>query len=233
MTLAKSVLTFVFSSIFVLFLYMVINSYTLGNTLQKDNIETLFSSQLTGGIASSDCQDMCESQINSETCSNSCSYLSPDMQPYCIESCQNRTHDSMMQICLQNCFSRMNHTQSQISEVIDGLYGKEIASGVTINDIANVFSNNLFLIVITLLSAASIFLVAEKPMSKLGENILWVALSILLVALIPIVVIKPQDSILSMVFDYLFSSMYQQSIIGVILLAAGIALILAGRKFKK
>jgi hypothetical protein len=233
MTLAKSILTFIISSIFVLFLYMTINSYTLGNTLQKDNIGTLFSSQLTGGIASSDCQNMCESQINSDSCSNSCSYLRLDMQPYCIESCQNSTHDSMMQICLQNCFSRFNQTQRQISEAIDGLYGNEIASGVTINDVANVFSNNLLLIVITLLSGASLLVVAEKPVSKLGSNILWVSISILTLALVPIVVINPDDSIFKMVFEYLFASMYQQAIIGVILLVVGIALLLTGRKFKK
>jgi hypothetical protein len=234
MTLTKSVLTFAVSSIFILFLYLTINSYTLGNTLQRENFRGFISSQLTGDLAPSNCQDICDSQANPETCSNYCSYLEPMMQPPCLESCQDNSHNLLVkQMCVQSCLSKANQSQEQISNAIDAVYNKEIISGVTINQVASVFSNSLLLLLITIISAVSLFFVAERPVSKIGSSVIWVSLSVLLVALIPVVILKPDESVLRMISDYLFASLYQQMIIGVALLAIGIVLMLVGKKIKK
>jgi hypothetical protein len=102
-----------------------------------------------------------------------------------------------------------------------------------LNDVANIFSNNLLLVIMTIILGASLFFVTEKPVSKIGGNIVWVALSVLLVAIVPVVVLKPDESVLKMVSDYLFASLYQQAIIGVVLLVIGIALLVIGKKIKK
>jgi hypothetical protein len=233
MSFAKPILTFVISSLFIISLYLTVNSYTMGNILQKDNFKSFFGSQFTGGLVSSNCEDVCSSQVNPTACAN-CSYLDPKMQPQCLQSCNDSSQISQAkQMCIDKCIVKTNQSQDQMSDAIDEVYSREIASGVTLNDATNILSNNLLLVILTIILGASLFFVTEKPLSKIGGNIVWVALSILFVAMVPVVVLKSDESVLKMVFDYLFASLYQQAIIGVALLVIGIALLIVGKKIKK
>jgi hypothetical protein len=230
MSLAKSILAFILSSLFVISLYLTINSYTLGSLLQKDNLKVFVQSQVTGELAESTCHETCSSQVNAQACENSCGYLDPSMQPACVQSCQSGTaQEQAMQMCVSQCMARVNQSQSEISGVIDSIYDKDIADGVTLSDATGLFSGGLLLLIVTIILGTSLYFVAEKPLSKIGSSVFWVAVSLLLVALIPVIVVT-NNSMLNLILGYLFSGFYAQAIIGVILLAAGIVLLVVGKK---
>jgi hypothetical protein len=234
MSLLKAALAFVISSLFIISLYLTINSYTLGNLLQKENVKSFIQSQASGDMAISNCEDMCSSRSMTSQCDSFCTHVSPELQSECRDECQKNANSAeTRQTCIDSCVSRANESQQYASDYIDDAYSKEIVSGLSLEQISGLFSNSLLLLIISAILGLSLFLVAEKPVSKMGSSLIWIAVSVLFVAAIPVVVIKPNDSVMKTVSEYIFSSLYQQLYIAIALLAAGIVLVVIGKKKNK
>jgi hypothetical protein len=214
MSLLRGVLAFVISSLFIITLYLTINSYTLGNLLQKENIKDFLQVQMTNDLAAENCESYCD-------------YLGNESQPAYTE---NYSDNILKQRCIDDCVSRTSKSQEYLSQTVDSIYGREIINGVSLNSVAGMMSNNILMVILTIVLGVSLFLTAEKPISKMGNNLIIVAISLLSMAVVPIFIVSPENSALRIVSEYMFQGIYQQIIIGAILVAIGIVLAILGKK---
>jgi hypothetical protein len=229
MSLAKSIAGFILSSLFIMFLYLSITSYTIGGLLQKESIKDFVLSQTQEEAVQQNCEDMCSSNVNYEKCTKYCAYLDEDSRKQCEETCLSEAKQN----CINNiCLPQFSKSQEYIFNMIDGVYNKEVFSGVTINDVVPVFNNFLLLLILSLIFGFLIFFVSENPISKLGNDLIIIAISLLSIAVIPVFIITPDISILKLISDYIMEGFKLQIILGIIVLVIGIALAIIGRKLK-
>jgi hypothetical protein len=234
MSIAKSVAGFLISSLFIIFLYLAITSYTLGNSLQKENIKEFIQLQLKGEIASKTCDDLCSSEASIQQCEDYCDQLDVNLRQSCRDTCINNSQDSQVkQICIQSCLSRSNQSQKYIFDTIDEIYNKKLISDFSLDDILSILKNFLLFLIISIILGISLFFVSDKPLSKIGNDFVVVAISLLALAVVPMFVITPSISIIKIVSDFLSQSLYQQLIIGIVLLIVGIILVVIGKKKNK
>ena len=124
MSLLKSVLSYIISALFVLSLYLAITSYTIGNLIQKEKIESFIHSQINETIIPQTCEDTCNTQYQ-QSCEEQCN--STNITESCNNACLNSPHNlEIKQGCIQTCLSRSNSSQQYISKTIDEFYSKKI-----------------------------------------------------------------------------------------------------------
>jgi ABC-type multidrug transport system fused ATPase/permease subunit len=234
MSLAKSVAGFIISSLFVIFLYLTITSYTLGNSLQKENIKEFMQSQTKGEAAQSTCEGLCNNETIIQQCEESCRLQNANLEQSCSNICLNESQDpEIKQMCIESCLSRANESQQYVSNAIDDIYSKNIVSGFSIDSILSILKNFFLFLIISIILGVSLFFVSEKPLSRIGNDFVVVAISLLAFAVIPMFIISPGASILNTVSEFFSQSLYQQLIAGIILLVVGIILVLIGKKKNK
>lgn len=230
MSLLKTIESSLFSLLFVISLYVAITSYTMGNLAQKSNVESFIQSQLKESIAPSTCEEMCSNEYQ-KSCEEYCNNLNnTNLTDSCINACLTSSHNlETKQACIQTCVSRSNESQQYVSESIDELYSSKIA-GISLNDIAPLLENNILFIVLSVFFGFLVIFVSEKPVLKTGNNIIWVGITLLSIAVVPTILVSSESSVARIISDYIMQSLYNQTIIGVILLAIGIVLIFVGKK---
>jgi len=234
MSLAKSVAGFLISSLFIIFLYLAITSYTIGNSMQKENVKLFIQSQLRGEVASSTCENLCSNESIVQQCEDNCNLEDANMRQNCISSCVNNSQDpEVKQMCMQSCLHRANESQRYVFNTIDEIYNKNLVSGFSIDDIMSMLNNFLLFLVISIILGASLFFVSDKPLSRIGNDFIVVAISLLAFAVIPMFIISPDMSIMNAVSSFLSQSLYQQLITGIVLLVLGIILVIIGNKKNK
>jgi hypothetical protein len=227
MSLAKGVAGFIVSSLFIISLYLTISSYTIGDLVQRDSIKSFVESQTEGEMVSQNCEEQCSSGISYQNCEDYCSYLDVELREECKEACLNETKQNCIQMCLSQ-FS--NKSQQYIYDMVDEVYNKKIVDDISLDNLTQIFRNTILLLVLSLIFGFSIFFVSDKPISKLGNNLIVVSISLLSIAVIPMFIISPDISIIKMISDYILEGLYLQLISGVILIVIGIILIIIGKK---
>lgn len=233
MSIAKSLASVVFSMLFIVFLYLAVTSYATGNLMQKENIKSFIRSQINESIKSETCEESCNNEYH-QSCEEYCNNLNnSQLLDSCTNSCLNSPHNiDTKQTCIQSCPSRSNESQ-YISESIDNLYSNNIIAGTSLDDMTPLLKNNILFIVFSIVFGVAVFFVSEKPFSKTGNNLVWVAISLLSIAVIPALLIGSDVSVVKIISDYIMQSFYMQAYIGIALLAIGIVLIFAGKKKNK
>jgi len=234
MSLAKGVAGFLISSLFIIFLYLTISSYTLGNSLQKENVKSFIQTQMKGEIASKTCDDLCSKESIIQQCEDYCNYGDASLKQSCKDACVNNSQDPQMrQACIESCLSRSNQSQQYVFNTIDDIYSKKLVSDFTFDDIMSILKNFLLFLAISIILGASLFFVSDKPLSRMGNDFVVVAISLLAFAVIPMFIVTPDSSVIKVASDFLSQSLYSQLMIGIILLVVGIILIVIGNKKNK
>ena len=223
MSVLKGILGFIVSVLFIISLYLTITSFTMIDLIQKDNIKDFIQTQTTGKIISQSCDEYCNDELNNQKCEEECNYMGGVNE--CKKICLSETE----RICVE-CLSKSNESQQQIYNTIDEIYSNEIISGISLDNILSIFRNTILFIALTLIFGFLIFLVSDKPITKLGNSIIWVSISLLAMAVIPIFVITPDIPIIEMITSYVLEGLYQQLYFGIILIIIGIVLIVIGKK---
>lgn len=234
MSALKSLASFIVSALFVISLYLAITSYTMGNLMQKENIESFVQSQLKESVAPATCEDICNSQYQ-QSCEKFCSYLNDTGQSgLCTSSCLNNSKNlEAKQACVQTCLYNTGASQQYINQTIDKLYSSKIFDDVSIDEAIPIIRNNILFIVLSLIFGLLMFFVSEKPVSKIGNDFVWVGIALLSVAAIPVFLTGSEVSVVKIISDYIMQSFYQQAYVGIILLIAGVILIFIGKKKNK
>jgi len=229
MSLAKSIAGYIISSLFIISLYLSISSYTLGGLLQKENIKGFVQNQMKGGMATQTCENGCSGEFDIQKCQESCAYLeTQEHVQECRNICVNNSYqNSIRQNCIDLC---MNETENRAYKIIDDVYSKNIVDDISLDRIFPILRNTLLFLVLCLFFGLSIFFVSDKPLSKIGNNLILVAISMLAIAVIPVFIISSDVPILKTVIDYILEGFYNQLVIGVVLLVIGIILIFIGKK---
>lgn len=234
MSLAKSVTGFIISSLFIIFLYLAITSYTIGSSLQKENVKSFIQSQLRGETASNTCENLCSNESIVRQCEDNCNLQDVSVRQSCNDACVSNSQDpEVKQMCMQSCLRRANESQQYVFNTIDQIYSKNLASGFSIDDIMSMLNNFLLFLVVSIILGASLFFVSDKPLSKIGNDFVIVAISLLAFAVIPMFIISPDMTIMNAVSSFLSQSLYQQLIAGIVLLVVGIILVVIGKKKNK
>jgi hypothetical protein len=237
MSIAKSIAGYIISFLFVLSLYLAITSYTIGSLIQKENIKGFVETQMVGEVASKTCEDFCKGDFDVQKCQEYCNYL--DTQEHisqCKDACTNNSRqDEARQECVGRCLTTgmSNESKQRVFQTIDDVYSKKMIAGTSLDDIMPIFKNFILMIVLSLIFGFSLFLVSEKPVSKIGNDLVVVAISMLAIAVIPVFIIAPDVPIIKMVTDYVLEGLYRQIIIGIIILVTGIVIIAIGKKKNK
>jgi predicted tellurium resistance membrane protein TerC len=128
--------------------------------------------------------------------------------------------------------SRSTESQDYIHKALEEVYNKEIFKGVTLDSVSQIFRNTILLLVLAIIFGMSVLLFSEKPISKIGNDLVLVSISLLSIAAVPLFVVTDMP-IVKLLFDYLSKGLYQQLISGIVLLAIGIVLIIIGKKKNK
>jgi len=231
MSLLRSAAVFILSTLFIFSLYLAITSYSIGNLLDKGKLESFILSQLNESIAPQNCEEMCNTQFQ-QGCEGQCSNM--NMTQSCVDACMNEPYNlEIKQGCIQTCLSRTNTSQEYLSQTIDQFYSRKIVANTSLDDIILILKNSILFIVFSLIFGIAIFFASEKPISKTGNNLIWVAISLLSMAVIPVFLVSSEMSVVKIISDYIMQSLYQQLFIGIILLVIGIILIYVGKKKNK
>jgi len=221
MSLAKSLAGFIVSALFIISLYLTISSYTIGDLIQKDKIKSFIQAQMTEEMISQTCEEYCSGEY--QKCEEYCNYLEGvELRQTCKDEC--------LQDCIRACLSKSNESQQYIHKTIDEVYGNKIIDDLSFDNITQIFRNNILLLVLSFIFGFSMFLVSDKPISKLGNNLVVVSISLLSIAAIPVFIITPDIPIIKLVSDYVLEGLYQQLLLGVVLIVTGIILVIIGKK---
>ncbi|NIO44229.1 MAG: hypothetical protein GTN36_01580 [Candidatus Aenigmarchaeota archaeon] len=233
MSVLKSILGFIVSSLFIISLYLTITSYTVGDLIQRDNVKSFIQAQTMGELASETCEELCTDELESQNCDDYCSYLDFELRDMCIEECQkNISQDTAKQSCIDMCLSKSNESQEYIYNTVDEIYSNKIVDDITLNDITIIFKNTILFMVLSLIFGFSILLVSDKPITKIGNNIVVVGISLASMAVIPVFIITPDIPMIEIITSYVAEGFYQQLYIGITLIIIGIVLIVIGKKVK-
>jgi len=231
MSVLKSILGFIVSALFVISLYLTITSYTIGDLIQKDNIKSFIQTQTTGELISETCEELCSGEPETQNCEEYCNNLDEELREACKDACrEDISQDIAKQSCIQACLSKSNETKQDIYKTVDEFYSKKIIDDMSLDNITLIFRNTLLMLVLSLIFGFSIFLVSVKPITKIGNNIVVVAISLLSMAVIPVFIITPDVPIIEMITNYIFEGFYQQLYLGIILIVIGVILIIIGKK---
>jgi hypothetical protein len=126
--------------------------------------------------------------------------------------------------------SRTNESQEYLYKTLDDIYSKKIVDDISLDGVTTIFKNVILFLILSLISGLSISFISDKPVSKIGNDIIIVSISLLSLAAVPVFIITPEVSIVKMVADYLLQGLYKQIIIGIVFLVIGIILIVVGKK---
>jgi len=229
MSWIKKIAGFILSILFIISLYLTISSYTIGDLIQKDNIKSFIQTQTTGELASETCEEYCSEEFDYQTCEEYCNYLDVELRQACKNECSRNISETseIKQACIQTCLSKMsNESQEYVYKTIDEVYSKKIIDDINLDDVTLILRNSILFLVLSLIFALPIFFVSDKPILKLGNNIVVVSISLLSMAVIPVFMITPDIPIINLVIDYVLEGLYQQLYIGIALLVIGIVLII-------
>jgi hypothetical protein len=178
MSLAKSIAGFIISSLFIIFLYLTITSYTLGNSLQRENVKEFVQSRLNGETASSTCDNVCSTESTLQQCEDYCNYVNVSLRQSCRDQCISSSQDPQMkQACIQSCLSKSNESQQNIFNTIDDIYSKKLVAEFSLDDVLSILKNFLLFLIVSIILGVSLFLVSEKPLSRIGNDLVIVAIS--------------------------------------------------------
>lgn len=231
MSLLKNIASFIFSSLFIITLYLAITSYTMGNLVERGNIEGFIQSQLEESVAPQTCENLCNDQFH-QSCEEYCnSSNDTELANRCTSSCINNSQNMVAKDeCIQTCLSRSGTSQQYINKTIDDLYSSKIVGGISLDDIVPIFRNNVLFLILSLVFGFLTFFISEKPVSKIGKDFVLVAISLLTIAVIPAFLMTSEMSVVKIISDYVMKSFYQQIVAGIVLIAVGIVLMFTGKK---
>jgi hypothetical protein len=212
MSVLRDLGIFLISAMFTFSIFMAVTSYTLGDLIQKENLKSFIESNLAPNL----------------------------MENQCDEFCVNFTGEQK-QTCAQICIEQLgNKTDESVSMAVDDVYKKEFY-GVSISQLAYLLSQFSLFVILSIISCALIIVVSEEPMSHIGKNLITISISLFIASLSPNLILSfsnlPVEEVLS---DYLGKGLDQQTIIAVIFIVIGIALLMTnyfikrkGKKTKK
>ncbi len=223
MSLAKTLAGYIISVLFIISLYFTITSYTIGDLIQKDNIKNFVQTQLEGNVTTQTCEDYCSDEKG--RCEEYCNELVGELKQMCENEC--------MQTCIQECLSQSNETEEYVYKTVDDIYANKIIGNLSLEELTLLFRNTLMFLVLSLVFGVLIFFVSDKPISKIGNNIVVVSISLLSMAIIPVFIITPDVPIIEMVTNYIIEGLYQQLTIGVVLIIIGIILLVIAKFLEK
>ena len=205
MPILRRLAIYVFSSLFILSLYLAITSYNMNNLIQKESIKSFVESQLT-------------EELNQQKCDEYC----------------NNSESEMKQACMNACLSQFsNVSKNYVYDAIEDVYDNKVFDDISLNDVLSVLENTILFFVLAVVFGFLTFLVSEKPISKLGNNVIVVAISLLSIGVIPVFIIMPEVPVLNLVYDYVMSGLTRQLIYGVVLLVIGIVLLVINYLLEK
>jgi hypothetical protein len=198
MSILKGVAVFLLSSIFVMSLFMGITSYTIGDLLQKENLEDFIETGIAPDLIENQCSDFC-SNNNSQT-----------------------------QNCFETCVEEIgNQTDYTIKNAIDNVYESEFY-GVSINQITSILSQFVLFVAIVIASGAAIFFVSEEPLSTLGRSMLSVSVTLFITALSPNFILSLSNIPVNSIFSgYMSQGLELQMLFAIVLLAIAIFFLIA------
>jgi hypothetical protein len=205
MSILKDLAVFLISGLFTLSIFMAITSYTLGDSLQKENLKEFIASG-----------------------------LAPDlMEDQCEEYCVNFTEEQK-EACIRLCMDQVgNKTGENVGNVIDVIYEKSFY-GVTVNQLANLLNQLTLFVVLSIVSAALIIVVSEEPLGHIGKNLITISISLFIASFSPNLIMSFSNlPVEEMVSDYLGQGLEQQTMFATIFIIVGIALIIANYFLKR
>jgi len=205
MSFLRKLATYFISSLFMLLAFTMVTSYTIGNSIQKDNIKIFIKSQLGTELANEPCSGMCD----------------------------NITESSLKARCLDECLSRFsNESETVINKILDDVYNKKIMN-MSVNELVSVLSNFTLFFILTIISGIALLFVSETPFITLGKNNISISILLFIFGFLPNLIPLPETPAVRMVFDYLSSGLEQQIYFGIIFLIIGIIFLIANYILKK
>ena len=205
MSILRDLGVFLISALFTFSIFMAVTSYTLGDLMQKENLKDFIESSLAPNL----------------------------MEDQCEEFCMNFTGEQK-QACGQICIEQLgNRTDQGVGMAIDEVYEKEFY-GVSVNQIAYVLQQFTLFVIISVVSCVLILILSEDPLGHIGKNLITISISLFIASFSPNLIMSfsnlPVEELLS---DYLGSGLDQQTIIAIVFISVGIALVIANYLVKR
>jgi len=205
MSILRDLAVFLISALFTFSVFMAVTSYTLGGSLQKENLKEFIETGLAPNFMEEQCEEMCSEYTEEQN-----------------------------QACMQLCIEQVgNRTEQSVSNVIDDIYEKEFY-GITINQLADFLNQFALFAVLSIVSCALILVISEEPLGNIGKNLITVSISLLIAGFSPSLIMSfsnlPVEEVLS---NYLGQGLEQQTTIATIFIVVGIALIIVNYFIKR
>jgi len=205
MSFLRKLATYLLSSLFVMLAFTMVTSYTIGDSIQKENIKIFIKSQLDSELAVQQCDEICG----------------------------NITKTSTKTICLNECLTTIsNQSEEIIDKAMDDIYNKKFMN-ISINEAASLLSNFFLFFILTIISGIALFFVSENPLTTLGKNNISISISLFIFGFLPNLIPLPEIPTIRVMFNYLSSGLKQQIYFGIIFLIIGIIFLIANYILKK
>jgi hypothetical protein len=205
MSILRDLAVFLVSGLFTISIFMAITSYTIGDSLQRDNLKSFLESSMAPSL----------------------------LEDQCDEFCVNFTGEQK-QACAQICIEQVgNKTAESVSKAVDDVYETSFY-GITIDQLVYLMSQLTLFIVLSFASGALILVLSEEPLGHIGKNLITIAVSLLIASFSPNLLMSfsnvPVDK---MITDYLGQGLEMQTMIAAVFIASGIALMAANYFLKR
>jgi hypothetical protein len=207
MPVLRSIVVFILEFIFVTATISVVASYMFKDILQKSSLSEFIKTNLIPQMVQEQCDTRCQqiSQGNLTTYNT------------CMPWCKNETQ---------------NNTQN-IDTYIDQVYSQKIYN-MTLGDMVD-FLNTYFipLIILTIISGVAMIFLSYEPFSRLGHALISIAITLLILGLIPNFVTLPSGTMFQTITSYILKPLEDILIYGIVALISGIGLSAYGYYSKK
>lgn len=148
----------------------------------------------------------------------------------CGDFCSNGDQN-----CFSDCKSKVSN-QTAVGEFVDEFYSKQIVGGMSLDALSGIASNYLLFFIVTAALGALLIFTSKSPLSTLGKDFVWSSAYLLASGFFIGLILSSIEfpfGIGSDVKSYLSPGLNGQTVFGIVLLAAGAALILANHFLKK
>jgi len=204
MSFVRSLGVFIISSLFTIFTFLAITSYTTGSLVQKDNIKDLVITEFSQEMINQQCEDLCGN-------------FTEEQKPLCVDECLAQ-------------FS--NVTEEYINEAIDEIYENKIFN-MSLNEMILIISNTILFAFLAVISGVLLLFVPKNPLKVLGKDIVWISISLLISGFLLSFITLPDIPLAGSILDYLSQGLRQQIYFGIVFLIIGIVLLIANYYRKK
>jgi len=205
MSILRDLAVFLISAVFTLSIFMAITSYTIGDSLQKENLKEFIESSMAPSLLEDQCDEFCVNFTGEEK--QACARI-------CIEQIGNKTSES-------------------VAKAVDDVYETSFY-GVSIEQLVELMSQLTLFVILSIASCALIMVLSEEPLGHIGKNLITISVSLLIASFSPNLLMSfsnvPVDDMIS---NYLGEGLEIQSIIASVFIVVGIALIIANYFLKR